>query len=227
MTGLGELGPQRWPSGKQSPGAPWEQTPGPARHLAQGSIARQSSPSRTYERGDRGSSYRHCIAGIRSDGLDVGRPTLQCVAHFAGISSPVVDACDATLVPTDVVQNGLHNVRGNAKFGHASRAGAAEVVQTPRPESRQALLERCLPGAPSACSIRAEHRPIGGRALGPPGSKDRSRQGRKRYSWGRLFLVRSAPRRMTPRSRSTSLHRRPPISLRRWPVSTNRRTMSP
>ena len=59
------------------------------------------------------------------------RPQHQRSADLALIGTAVVDTGDAGLVPRDVVEHRLDDVRLNAEVGHPRRNGPAQIMQSP------------------------------------------------------------------------------------------------
>ena len=58
-------------------------------------------------------------------------PAFERITHFVRITRSVVDPRYARLVPTDMVQHGLHDMWQHAKIGHSRGARSTEIVQRP------------------------------------------------------------------------------------------------
>ena len=60
-------------------------------------------------------------------------PGVECEPLLQPIGRLIVDACYPALVPADVVQHRLDNVRLDADglLGHAGRDGSADIVDSP------------------------------------------------------------------------------------------------
>src|SRR5262249_35973305 len=65
-------------------------------------------------------------------GAHMVAPQRQGRFDFAFVTRSVVDAGDADLVPADMVQHRLDDVRLHANVSHASRSRTAQIVQGPR-----------------------------------------------------------------------------------------------
>src|SRR6516162_3400988 len=95
--------------------------------------------------------------GLRGDRVDVVGPTLQRLPHLAFVPCSIVDACNAGPVTAHMVENRLDNVRQDAEFGHHSRGGAAQIMQSPIPyRCQQAPIKVVLAVAP-ACAPSTEY----------------------------------------------------------------------
>jgi hypothetical protein len=56
------------------------------------------------------------------------RPTLERAPHFVGIAGAIVNASNASLVATDVIEHCLDDVRLNSKLSHSRCASPAKIV---------------------------------------------------------------------------------------------------
>ena len=78
-----------------------------------------------------------------------GPPTTPARSYFALIGTAVVDSGDAGLVPRNVVQRRLDDVRLGAEIGHPRRNGPAQIMQFPRghlvADARVQLALGCFP----------------------------------------------------------------------------------
>src|SRR5215203_1281335 len=70
--------------------------------------------------------------GALNERANMFGPSLKRLPLLGCVQSAVVDAGHPGLVPRDVVENGLHDMWQNPKFGHAGRDGSADVMQAPR-----------------------------------------------------------------------------------------------
>lgn len=73
----------------------------------------------------------HVALPTLDDRSDVVDPQRQGLRPLGGVLSAVIDAGDAPLMPADMVQHGLNDVRLHPKIGHPGCGRAAQVMQGP------------------------------------------------------------------------------------------------
>ena len=162
------------------------------------------------------------------DRLDMIGPSLECHALLRFIACAIINSADTALVAADVIENCFDDVRRRSGFGHVGCHRSAQIVMRPMLDLGasvpDAFVEGFFANTPAAerpTLPATEYEVI----VTTAAAVENGLHGRHdRNDMARPFLVRIAGSLIS--SLTISDQRKAAISLARWPVSINSRTIA-